>query len=501
MAFVDSSVDQTQNQNPNQTANPVTGLNPALNQAPQTASATSSNSTAGSGAQGAASTPTASTAAPVQNLSSYLTANAPQAQQLGQNIATSLNNQFGKVQGDINNASTQFNNQVQSSTTPFNSQLVSGALANPTQFVSDPNNVSQFQGQLNAKYSGPTDFTQMNGYGDINSEVQNAVTNAANAKSQQGLGNLVNSVETNPTPGQSTLDAMILGGNPDAWNTVQQAAAPFSSLTGYLGGQTTANNAAAQNALQNTTATANQAHQALTGAGTDFTTALNQKVQAAQKGLTDYGTNINNYVGQIQKGGLNGLTSFDQHVLGVDPTIAALARSAPGIENELQSGLANFPSLSVPNLQDAFTIPSVQPGISPTLQNVSSADDYAKAQALEQLAGGNILGLPLDAATASQAGTFNLPTALPTFDGKKGAQELYDSFLPSAGTGYFSNLQNPSNNAYGAEMDYQNLMNSLAAYLGQPAFSTNPALPPTTTPTPPPAGGPANGPPGGDVHH
>ncbi len=137
MAYVADQNDLNANQQPG-TAN-----NSPMAQLPQTSSgvgagATATNTTTGGSPQGAASVPNSTKAPPVQDLQAYLAANAPQAVQMGQNIANNLNQTQQTVTGDINSGQQNVNQQVQQSNVAPNQELVNQARA---EFVGEPEDI------------------------------------------------------------------------------------------------------------------------------------------------------------------------------------------------------------------------------------------------------------------------------------------------------------------------------------------------------------------------
>ena len=232
MAFVQD----TQN-DPNQQQPATSG---ATNQLPQTSSGTgggaTSVNTSGAGAQGVSSVPNASKAPPVQNLSDYLTANAPQAAGMGQAIAQNLSNQGQQVTGDINSNQQTFDKSVQASNVAPNTDLVSRAAQSPTDFVQNPNDVQAFQAQRDANYTGPTSFESADFYEPLTQEVQTFQNNAPNVENQSGILQLVSGQEQNPTLGMENLDALLLGGTPEALNPIRHAESQYSNLGDILKG-------------------------------------------------------------------------------------------------------------------------------------------------------------------------------------------------------------------------------------------------------------------------
>lgn len=312
-------------------------------------------------------------------LGDYLTANAPQITNQANQVVSGLNQQYGQVQGDITNAANQFGQQVQGGYAAPNQDVVNQALANPTGFVSDPNNVKAFQGQYNDTYSGPTSYESSQPYGNIQNEVQSAVSNAGLLNTQPGLENYFQGKGGNQTRASNTLDSLLLQGNPEAQQNIKNAAGQFSNLTNQFG-QSTAN---ANQSVKDAQTAAQQAQayaQGQTQPVVDqFGNSVNQNYTNAQKSATDYNTN--------QQKAYNQLTPIQQWLQAYQGNSGVNIGTNP-LDQYLQQTPIN----------------------APTMANAATPEQYQEAAALQQLLGQGYQS-PLDQANASQAGTFKAPTA------------------------------------------------------------------------------------------
>lgn len=270
MAFVDTTNDQTQQQQ--QTA--------PMNQPVMTTSAGGGGAGSGVNPQGAAASPTSAKTPPVQDLKAYLEANAPQAVQMGQNIAQNLTNQAGQITGDINQAATDTSNQVAAQNVAPNQELVNQAAANPTEFVKNPQNVTDFLAQKNATYNGPSAWETTPEYTNVAGEVKNAVNAAPDITQPSGVASLVRGQEKNPTVGMQNLDTLLLQGNPDAMSPIKAAVPQVQALNDYLSGKANDVN----NAIANTKANDVAAQGLIAPA---FTTGPNAVVPTFQKNIQD----------------------------------------------------------------------------------------------------------------------------------------------------------------------------------------------------------------------
>lgn len=385
MAFVGSTPEEEQKNNQGQP-----GQNPLSQQAPVS---TSSAPGAGPGAAPASSASGAvasnqASPQPFTNLQAYLTANAPQIEGMGGQIAGKINEGYGKVQNDITAGTEGFKNQVSGGYAAPNADVVNQATSNPTQFVSDPNNVKAFQAQLNNQYTGPSNFEGSDYYANLNKEVQDAAGKANLVNTPSGMQTYLQGIEQNPTAGDTTLDQVLLYGSPTALNTVKGAASQAAGLPDYLSSVIPGQNQSVQDAIAAANASREAARGKLSETGTNFASDLQKRVDEAQKNYSLY----NQDVGQL-RGTAQDINSQIQAYLAANPNLK-LDRS----NNYLQPWM---------DLGEATNAPNAG--------NVAGAGDYATQAALAQLAGDSgLFNGPLDQSGASQAGTFGLPLDLQT---------------------------------------------------------------------------------------
>jgi hypothetical protein len=362
----------------------------AMQQLPTTSSgagagATGTNTTPAGSPQGAAAVPNTTQAPPVQDLQAYLTANQPQAVQMGQNIAGNLQNTATQVTGDIAADQAAADANVQASNVQPNSQLITEAVANPTQFVQDPNNVSAFQALENANYTGPATYESTPQYQAAQAEVQNAENTAPNINTNAGVEQLVAGQETNPTLGMENLDQLLLQGTPAAMAPIAAAEQPVQALPTTLVNETTAEDQAIQQAIANDMVAPQAVNAAfLTGPNAvvpAFETNLQNELANEQAGINTYNTGLNNLL-QEQIGTWN-------------PSMG--------------QAITNYENAS------GFTIPTTIGGYAndligtpqgaATMATTATPEDYETEAALAQLLGSNFTNQPLSAANAGEAGT------------------------------------------------------------------------------------------------
>lgn len=355
----------------------------------------------GGGGQGSGAAPGVGTSTQfgsnAAKLSDYLKANQPQVEAYGQEVAGDLGKRYSSAMGAIDTGFGNFNQAVNQGYAKQNQDLVNQAASNPSQFIKDPNNVSQFKSLWNNEYKGPQNFQSFGDYSNINDTVNKAVQDASLVGSQGGLEsylkNFMGAKQT--TGGMNALNTALLQRSPESRTAIQQAAVPFQNLSSYLSGKEAEGNKSVA----------------------DAKTAAQQAQEATR----------NKFVGP---GGV--LEAFGK---GVDDKTAQARSKA---QERYQDALAFLPDIGrvtrsvdyqpyvdiVPDRGDRFTLgkqmhdvigsgrsfdlaPYLQfmnPESAITNMNVANADDYATAQALAQLTETNPF---LSPETLAQAGTVN----------------------------------------------------------------------------------------------
>lgn len=376
-------------------------------------------------------------------LGDYLSANAPQIQNQANTLTGNLNTQYGNLNQGITDAANNFQSQVQGGYATPNQGAVDQAVANPAAFASDPNNVKAFQGQYNDTYTGPTNFEGTQGYSDLQNQVAQGVTQGNLLNSPAGLQTYLQGQGTNPTKASSTLDALLMQGNPAAQAQIQQAAGQFGNLTGQLGTATT-------NADQSVTA-AQQAAQAAQAyaqgqygnAVTGFNANLQNELGTANTANANYNTNIDALRSQLQSGNLSGVS-------GIDPGLLAYLNNTL---TPYQTAIQGSQGYNMPAANYVNALPSnINPQV-PQLGQVASSQDYATLAALGQL-GGSPISSPLSSSTAAQAGTYQAPV-VGSVNNQALAQDMLSQLQGTSGNVNIQQFKNAN--------DYQQ---QLERYLG-----------------------------------
>jgi hypothetical protein len=450
MAFVSdpNAQDPTQGQNPN--------ANPLSQQAPIT-----SAPSAGAG-KAAVSPSNSAPTQPFTNLQSYLSANAPQIQQEGQQIAGGLNTQYGQVQNDINAGANTFNQNVKAGYTPLDQATLDAFNTSPTAVAANPDQAKSFTGMYGDSYTGPANFETSNTYGNLTGEVQNAVSNAQSLQTPQGISSYFSSTAPNYTQGMGTLDAALLQGNPDVATNIRAATQPFANLPGYLTSAVTSADQGVQNVIAQSQAAKAAAQNEVQGQNTALTNRVSAEQQALQDAYAKRVADSQAFYNQFNAP-VNTIPQIAWQGNNVDPRLIE-AIGAMGTFDTLN------PNASVP-LPIGTTYVKQNPLVPPSQSDAISSNDVALSNALALLSGGAVNP------GYTQAGNYKLAN-MPTFDQSQLGQDMY-SLVSNMTPG-------TSWTAPNAMSTYNDALANLQAYLGLPVTPVyaSPVPPPPSSPPP-----------------
>lgn len=396
---------------------------------------------------------------PFTNLSSYLTANAPQVAQMGADIAGKLNTDYNATSGAIDSAKTSFTDRVNSGYTPYDQSLVDSFNTNPAAVAADPTKAASFKGMYNDRYTGPGNFQDAPEYADLSGKVQKSGAFANQVSTLPGLQSYLSSQSPTYTQGQATLDSALLQTNPDAVKTISDAAAPFKNLPGYLDQTVAAGNAASQNA-------STQAQQAKTAAQTaagDFSTNFAKTNNEQFKGMADQATNynllMNSATAKINNGDYANLTPEEAKLVGYNPAVTNLIQKYPTI-------FQSQAELKPINFQNYFT--SGDSARMPTAADAISPDELANYKALQQLTGSAPM-LNFDAPEVGTEGSFHMPGKLPQYNNQQATAAIEEAYRPLYNTALNGGIQ--------LSQDQINFMNTLSQVGGSPQPGPQPTTP------------------------
>jgi hypothetical protein len=292
----------------------------------------------------------------------------------------------------------------------------------------------------------------------------------------------------NPTQGITALDSLLLQEDPSNFSKLESAASPFSNLTSYLSSTQQGLDTAAQSAAQEAAATQQKMRDAYVGAGgivPTFNQGVNDAMQNASQKVTGYNQNIADIISDLNAGKALTNSYPDWDASNVDPsgtlsTLNPYGTSGGVFPSMLAMGLGAGVG---PNyLTQFYNAPNqvAQPG----LENVMTPEQWADAQALNQLIGPGTAQAP--AALGQQ---FQVPSGYGSFDSQGALNGLYNSLkAQEAELPYMTQEQQSA---------WLGNMQLLGSYLGIPSTNYPNPQPISGTPPPPPGTGPGLGEGGG----
>lgn len=407
-------------------------------------------------------------------LSDYLNANKDQVQGMANEIAGGLTGKYGDVYGQIGQAGQQFGQQVAGGYTPTDPTNLQQVKDNPVGAANDPVALAKFRSQLSSNYTGPASFEASDPYMNVQKNVQDAMSNADLVNTYPGLSTyLRNNMASNATPGQNTLDTILLQGNLPAYQTIKGAAAPYKGLGDYLGNVAQQQTEAVSQAQAGAKAAREGAQTAIQGPIDVFNNSLTDKVNKAVADSTGFNQDYNDILSKINEGGGN-LTAQQLQKLGLTP-------ESYGYITKLNQFNRNFaPGFENPQPLSAWTTPgSIMTGV-PTRENIASDQDYAMEAALQALSGQDF-GLP-----DQRVGAYNGGGKMPIIDysgafsaGGNALNKADRDFLAAVGTNVDQSIADKTlagfvpRSGYDVNSELANSMSALSR-LTTPGYYTDP---------------------------
>lgn len=426
MAQVDTQNNPNDPNNPN---NPPANqpVNPQINQPATSGGAGAVTSTGAANTTGQV-VGTNNPQQPFQNIAQYLTANAPQSEQLANTIAGSVSTPIAQTTQDIANTSQNFTNAVNAGYTTPNASGVNTAVTDATSGALTPQDIATFQGQLNDTYTGPTDITTAPNYANLETEIANAQGLGSEALTPTGIQTLLQSTETpNYTQGINNLDTLLLANSPANLETIQNAGLTANTtnnaLTNFLNTQTTQDNAAAQAAESAATGAASGAGTALNTAATGVANPIEATYNTDLTGTENYNQALSAIINAIGTGNLGNLTSTEQQEIGFNPQILTALAEYPQV----------FPTVSQANppaVANYYSGPAAAPLPSGPSQ-VETPQQAAAIQMLQELNGGNPVASLAGLSPNAPAIPFAVPTNYGAYNNTNLADFLYNELEPS----------------------------------------------------------------------
>jgi hypothetical protein len=314
------------------------------------------------------------------NISQYLDQNASQAQGLANQVGDYVKGQGDVAKSALDQVETNFNTRVDLNTVKYNQEQAQQAAQNAAAFAQDDKNVEAFKKMRDAQYQGPLTLQDdTENYMAATNAVNKAKQVAQDVQSEQGRKDILGQIQAgrNTTAGVNTFNNLLLAGD-EARNTIQQSADGLGELETRL--SSTAESAAAKAAAAKaeTEATRNSIISQFGGDGTNSVDTLYKSLQdKTNKFITNTDSLNQSALNNFKNG--KALSAEQLRVLGITN---AQYNELLAQNNYLKSayGQNQYGNLALPSYLQAKTA-----GAEYNIDNVTTADEYARLQALSKL--------------------------------------------------------------------------------------------------------------------
>jgi len=340
------------------------------------------------------------------NVADYLSKNQEGSANIANAAAGKLEQQRDEAGGLVSGAGTKFNSDVSAGTTNLDQGTLDSALSSPETFVQDPNNTAKFLAMRDAAYKGPQSLQSTDYFAPADTKVKGLSATATGLGTEEGRNALVQSLSDHPTQGKTSLNQLLLQGNPESAQKIQDTAGTFKSIEDQWA-QLLANAPSAVDTAKATTDATRTTTQGRLGDTTgQFKTGLNDKLGAANaerdQWNTNY-TNLNNKLNNSANGQGVDLNQLDLDTLGIGDAFPYLTKL-----NAFNQDLSKYGG-PIPLSTYVGSQGNANTNI-PTLGGVASPEDYAREAALQQLSGQD-LGLA-DTPEAQYKSNGKLPSGI-----------------------------------------------------------------------------------------
>lgn len=367
------------------------------------------------------------------NLNQYLTANKDQAPAVANTLASNLNNQYTGLQGSIDTAANQAGEAIKGGSTAYDQNLVNSAVADPSKFVSDPNNLAAWQKQYAAQYTGPTSFETSAGYGQAADAANKAGQTYQLGQTGGGYSQLLNQIEKNSTAGKTALDKSLIQADPNSQQTIQGALTPFKGISDYVSGKSADIGKQATEAAKQTQEAAQKSQEAAQGAISGFGQDLSGKLKSATAAREAGNADVQSLNSKVLSG--QSLSDEELSKLGAS---GEQYKQTQNLYDQLKKTYGNqiSPQVSTPYFTQGTANPNT-----PTAETMASPEDFAREAAFEKLTG-NQLGI-LQNDQADKAGTYKNTGTPGKYDTAKQQADTVKKYK-DADLNYLINQINPT---------------------------------------------------------
>lgn len=343
--------------------------------------------------------PSSNSSGQFTNLTRYLDENKPQAQQLANQVGTTIDDKVNKTSSELDKApgemQTIFNQVPQA-------DIIQQAASDPVNFVKDENNVNLFNTARNAEYTGPESFNQSTIGQNINSYLQDASRFRNINNDEQVRRQAIEDTQSNKRTGITGLNNVFLQNNDQAAQRLAQSVAPIDTLEQRVGEKDQMFTQGVDQARQTAQDTRDTFTQLFTGDNSvqnQFRNDLDNRVSQTRGQLTNQKDSILNKLTAETLG-----TRYENQRL-TDNEIAAMGLTRDQfdrLQNDIRTLEQTFTTNNDPNKYKTYGtaqqfiadnvdfnkyITQQEADATVNRQNVATQEDLAMQAALQQLMG------------------------------------------------------------------------------------------------------------------
>jgi hypothetical protein len=287
------------------------------------------------------------------NLDAYLEGNSEGAAQLGQNISSKVGQNLDKAEGSINAAKVDFEGQVGANKVTKDLDTLNRVQSNPLDV-----DKASFVRMRDAEYKGPMNLGAISTFQNADKDYSTAKSQAEAAQSESGRSTLINEFYNRPSykAGENKLDQLLLQNNQQARDSFQGIQPRFSQIDNLLSDSKSNAESLAQAAQNETNEARSAARSAVDGSITGLQSALEEKLAQTRATGSTRRTETLDDVG--------------------DDRLREYTRNMSGLNEG-----SNLYDIDLKKYVGAYDPDKAN------LNNVTSQDEYAKYNALKELAG------------------------------------------------------------------------------------------------------------------
>ena len=323
----------------------------------------------------------------VVDTASYLAANRPQAESLGGLLSGRLASEQSELQGDIGTQFGDYGSQVEAGRTQFDEDVIQRAALDPTGFTANPDDLEKFTKQRTAEYKGPGEVGTQDFYSKLQHRVEGVGRRPGQVESEQGRESLLFEMSgANPTQGQVTLDQLLLSQNPNVREELKSSVAGAPGVASEFASQAEGVKEQRVGAIGEAARAQEAVNEAFYGEGgtaTQFNEELGGRLEETRGSQQEQSDAA---IADLLDGGA--LDPVNAQYLGI---------TSPAAHQEF---LKNIGALQAdygsPLKIDQYLQQFNAEGKIPSLESISTLEDVAKQQALQQLLGQDYMA-PLQA--------------------------------------------------------------------------------------------------------